>query len=350
MIGVELFSGPGGMGLGARMAGVNVQLAIEKDVYAAQTYLSNHSNSTVVVDDIENIHEFRFERRKTPVVLFGGPPCQGYSNANRKTRSSENPKNWLFKQFMRATKLINPEWTIIENVPGLKSMEGGYFLEQILDDLHKIGYTPNVSLLNAADFGVPQNRERVFIVGSRDGVAFKFPEGDFKEKPVTVFDAISDLPSLTSGDMKDSLWYKCKPNSEFARQMRGKLRKATQNFVSRNADFVLERYPYIKQGGNWQDIPNELMGNYKDKSRCHSGIYRRLDNNAPAAVIANYRKSMIVHPTEHRGLSLREAARLQSFPDWYQFFGPLVYKQQQVGDAVPPLLAKAVFEKLIQAN
>lgn len=350
MIGVEIFSGPGGMGLGAARAGIDVKLAIEKNTYAAQTYLANHKNTTVVVDDIENITEFKFERRKEEVILFGGPPCQGFSNSNRMTRSAKNPKNWLFKQFLRVVGKIDPDWVVIENVPGLKNMDKGYFLDMICKDLKELGYTPNVKILNAADFGVPQKRERLFIVGSKKGVAFDFPIGDFKDNHVTVKEAIFDLPKLENGDMKSKEGYSGKPISEYGRKMRRNLRKVSQNFVTKNSELVVDRYHHIKQGNNWQDIPSELMKNYKDHTRCHHGIYRRLEEHKPAMVIANYRKSMLIHPTENRGLSVREAARLQSFPDDYEFIGPLIHQQQQVGDAVPPMLAEAVFRKIKESN
>ena len=156
MIGIEIFSGPGGMGLGAQYAGIDVAMAVEKNSYAAQTYLANHKNTTVVVDDIQNIKDFKYINNGEQVILFGGPPCQGYSNSNRKTRSSENPKNWLFLEFMRSINLVNPDWVVIENVPGLKNMDNGFFLEKICNDLHTLGYTPNFKVLNAANFGVPQ--------------------------------------------------------------------------------------------------------------------------------------------------------------------------------------------------
>jgi len=346
MIGIELFSGAGGMGLGAKNAGINVALAIEKNIYAAQTYLYNHSATTVVVEDITDIQEFSFERKSEPVILFGGPPCQGYSNSNRQTRSLVNPKNWLFKELMKSVKMVNPDWVVIENVPGLKNMDKGFFLEEICSDLNKMGYTPNCKILNAADFGVPQKRERLFVVASRDGIAFEFPKGDFEDNYITVSEAISDLPILENGAKDDRLHYKSKATSKFAKMMRGQLRIATQNLVSRSSELVIQRYAHVKQGGNWKDIPANLMSNYKDYTRCHHGIYRRLNDKEPANVISNYRKSMIIHPNENRGLSLREAARLQSFPDSYKFCGPLVFQQQQVGDAVPPLLAQAVFERI----
>lgn len=346
MIGIELFSGAGGMATGAKDAGVKICIAVENDAYAAQTYMKNHKETTVVIDDIENVTEFRFDRRDETVVLFGGPPCQGYSYSNRKTRNSQNPKNWLFKEFVRCAKLIMPDWIVMENVPGLKRMDNGSFLKTICDDLKSLGYTPNVKILNAVDFGVPQKRERLFIVASKDGIVFEFPEGTFINNPVTVNEAISDLPSLSNGSMEEELFYKSKAMSQYANLLRGQSKKVKQNFVSKNSEVVVKRYQHIRQGNNWKDIPSELMANYKDYSRCHSSIYRRLDESSPAVIISNYRKSMLIHPTENRGLSVREAARLQSFPDSYEFVGSLDQKQQQVGNAVPPLLAKAIFKQL----
>ncbi|MDZ7646710.1 MAG: DNA cytosine methyltransferase [Cytophagales bacterium] len=125
---------------------------------------------------------------------------------------------------------------------------------------------------------------------------------------------------------------------------------ALQNYVSRNQDYVIERYSYILPGKNWEAIPNKLMKNYKEVSNCHSGIYRRLDPNKPSVVISNYRKNMLIHPNQNRGLSVREAARLQSFPDRFIFKGPLMEIQQQIGNAVPPLLAKVIFDKILKST
>ena len=132
--------------------------------------------------------------------------------------------------------------------------------------------------------------------------------------------------------------------------MRKHSERPLQNYVSRNNDLVIERYKHIPQGGNWSDIPDYLMTNYADKSRCHSGIYKRLRADSPSVVISNYRKSMLIHPFQHRGLSVREAARIQSFPDHFIFEGPISHIQQQIGNAVPPLLAKAVFQQILTYN
>jgi len=348
MIGIEVFSGPGGMSLGATMAGIDVRIAVEKDAFAAETFAKNHKSTTVVVDDIKNINEFVFERNNEKVVLFGGPPCQGFSNSNQKTRSKDNPKNWLFEEFIRCAKLIKPDWVVIENVKGLVNMEKGYFLEKICKDLNSIGYTVNFKVLNAADFGVPQKRERIFIVGSLHGIAFDFPLPTH-EKHISVSEAIFDLPKLSNGDLVETLGYR-NYSSDYSKEMRSGLRKARQNFVTKNSDLIIKRYSHIPQGGNWKNIPSELMSNYKDFTRCHHGIYRRLKENEPSVVIGNFRKNMLIHPNEDRGLSVREAARLQSFPDNYLFSGSLIRQQQQVGDAVPPLLAKALFNKIMEVN
>ena len=187
-----------------------------------------------------------------------------------------------------------------------------------------------------------------FLVGNRLGIEFKFPEKHTKK--ITVEEAIGDLPSLQNGEMLEESDYTIpfEDASSYARLMRKGSNKACQNYVSKNNDLVIERYKYIGQGENWRAIPDFLMQNYTDKGRCHSGIYKRLRADQPSVVISNYRKSMLIHPHENRGISVREAARLQSFPDTFIFEGPLMHIQQQIGNAVPPLLAKAVFQQIIQ--
>lgn len=352
MIGTEIFAGVGGMSLGAAMAGVKMKLAVEIDPAATVTFKHNHKGTKVINKDVRGVSKADLtlpaSKKKEPSVFFGGPPCQGFSRSNKRTRTFENPNNWLFEEFIRLAKLSKADWVVIENVPGLADVEDGYFLEEILDSLENIGYEPNYSILNAMDFGVPQNRDRLFIVGSRDGITFDFPPPSVSpSKIVTVSQALSDLPSLVNGNSTDKLLYKAEARSHFAKMLRGKRKHCTNNLVSKNTDLVIKRYKHIPQGGNWSDIPHRLMHTYADYSRCHTGIYHRLDNSKPAVVIGNYRKNMLIHPKEDRGLSVREAARLQSFPDSFQFKGSLGSQQQHVGNAVPPLLAKAVFEQIL---
>ena len=155
------------------------------------------------------------------------------------------------------------------------------------------------------------------------------------------------MPELSNGASVSSLPYRIAAKSKYAQALRGGLSKSSNHLVTKNAEYIIKRYAHIPQGGNWEDIPVRLMKNYEDRLRCHTGIYHRLTANEPSIVIGNYRKNMLIHPFEDRGLSVREAARIQSFPDSYEFKGSIGFQQQQVGNAVPPKLAQAVFEAVL---
>ncbi|MEO7490346.1 MAG: DNA cytosine methyltransferase [Ferruginibacter sp.] len=349
IIGIDLFSGAGGMSIGAITAGIDVRVAVEIDKYAAMTYHANHPNTRLLNEDVRKIkltNQFK-SYKKDVKVLFGGPPCQGFSTSNQKTRNKANENNWLFREYLRLAKEQNPDWVIVENVKGIIETEQGFFFEKINTDLKKLGYTTNHAVLNAADFGVPQLRNRVFIVGSLHGIKYEFPEPVLR-KHLTVNDAISDLPSLDGGASVHELDYETVPQNNYQKISRTKSKTSINNLVSKNNELVLKRYKHIPQGGNWENIPEKLMKNYKDFSRCHTRIYHRLIADEPSVVIGNYRKNMLIHPTEDRGLSVREAARIQSFPDNFHFHGSIGFQQQQVGNSVPPLLAKALFKKIIE--
>lgn len=348
MIGIDLFSGAGGLSLGAEMAGINVAIAVENDQYAAQTYRVNHPHTLMINKDICQVRNFHFDQGNQSLVLFGGLPCQGFSTSNRKTRNKDNPKNWLFQEFFRIAKEIKPDWIVFENVKGIKETEKGFFITEVSQTMVELGYTYTTMMLCASNYGVPQTRSRLFIIGSLHGKKLKIPECSIPL--VTVKEAIEDLPSLKNGASQDVLGYKTEARSDYARMLRKNMTKCSGHLVSKNSDNILKRYTFIPQGGNWKDIPDDLMDNYTDKSRCHTGIYKRLIANEPAITVGNYRKSMLIHPWENRGLSVREAARLQSFPDSYVFCGSIGFQQQQVGNAVPPILAKYIFEMIIKCE
>ena len=337
------------MSIGATMAGVDVRFAVEADPHAAATYRFNHPDVIVFQDDIRRLKDFSHLRFDDEVVVFGGPPCQGFSTSNQRTRSASNPNNWLFREFLRVVSEIGPDWVVFENVRGILETEHAFFVNLIKKCLENLGYTLSYTVLNAVDFGVPQRRLRLFVIGSRQGVQVPFPAPTCK-KPVSVMEAIGDLPDLENGAAVDLMDYKSEPVSDYAYRMRGNKKIATNHLVTHNASYVVKRYSHIPPGGNWEDIPSRLMKNYADKSRCHTGIYRRLKLKEPSVVIGNYRKNMLVHPTQDRGLSVREAARLQSFPDWFRFMGSIGFQQQQVGNAVPPMLAEAVFRSVIDVS
>lgn len=343
---IDIFSGAGGMSLGAIMAGIEINIAIEKNQSAAETFKTNHPETEVICDDIKNVDNNQLNTGRNYFVLFGGPPCQGFSISNTKTRNDDNSNNILFNEFIRLVDEIKPTWFVFENVEGIISFGKGKVLTELRRRFSELGYKIDDKVLLASDYGVPQKRHRFFMVGNKLDIDFVFPEKHKKE--INIKQAISDLPSLQNGCLLDELPYKKGVISDYAKLMRKNSKVSKQNYVSKNKDYVIERYKYIGVGENWKSIPSPLMSNYSNTSNCHSGIYRRLHPEKPSVVIANYRKNMLIHPYEDRGLSVREAARIQSFPDDFIFKGTLSEQQQQIGNAVPPLLAKAIFDQIIK--
>ncbi len=298
---------------------------------------------------MQSVHDLQLPQPSSKVILFGGPPCQGFSTSNQRTRGEANQKNWLYRSFVKLVSRVKPAWVVFENVRGILETEGGKFAKMVEDDLEMLGYSTKSGLLNAADFGVPQVRSRFFIIARRSGEAPDLPTSTV-DNHLVLADAIEDLPELQLGASICELPYACVPQRSYARMLRGDALTVTGNLVTNNASYIVDRYRQVPPGGNWEDIPASMMDNYADRSRCHTGIYRRLDLHAPSVVIGNFRKNMLIHPTADRGLSVREAARIQSFPDWYHFSGTIGTQQQQVGNAVPPLLARAVFATILAAE
>lgn len=349
MIGIDLFAGAGGMSLGAADAGIDVRLSVELDRDAFATYARNHPGSVNLRLDAKGLFDLRAPFDPKELVVFGGPPCQGFSTSNQRTRGTDNENNWLYRAFIQFVKNVRPAWVVFENVRGILETEDGVFAEQVERDLESLGYDTKNGLLNAAEFGVPQVRSRFFIIARHRADAPELPVPPACEA-VTVEDALADLPELELGAKVSELPYATPAKSPYAKRLRGGLERCTGHLVSTNAPYVIERYKHIPQGGNWENVPPEMMANYKDRSRCHTGIYRRLRADAPSVVIGNFRKNMLIHPYQDRGLSIREAARLQSFPDSYVFEGSIGFQQQQVGNAVPPLLAKAIFDQVVAVH
>jgi DNA (cytosine-5)-methyltransferase 1 len=346
MVGVDLFCGAGGMSLGAKLAGIHVTLAVEADPHAATTYALNHPEVRLIRGDIRDVNAIPPTPAGEETILFGGPPCQGFSTSNQRTRSRNNRSNWMFQEFLRLAQSWHPDWLVFENVKGLAETDSGSFLETILRSFANLEYTVTKGVLNAADFGVPQKRERFFVIGSARGIEVPLPMPTTNRK-LAVGPVLADLPDLENGANLGPLPYKRSTRSSFVKLLRNGQKTVTGNLVTRNADFILRRYKHVPQGGNWENIPRRLMRNYRPDYECHTGIYHRLDPKIPSLVIGNYRKNMLIHPYQDRGLSVREAARIQSFPDNYQFSGSIGFQQQQVGNAVPPHLARAVFSQIL---
>jgi len=351
---IDVCCGPGGLSYGFMKAGFDVVLGLDINEEVLQTYKNNLPSSKVLVTDVLQVGKAEIlqnlsNRRLKIDGILASPPCRGFSQSNRRSRNLENPSNLLYLEILRLIGDFRPTWFLIENVWGLKHLAGGHVENHIIQMGTSMGYQVSTEILNAVEYGVPQKRRRIFFIGFLNKRRFVFPKPN-RSSSVTVREAIGDLPSLSNGDTSYVLPYKLSGDnlSEFQLKMRG--RKGSQfvsgNIVTRNNKTVLSRYKHIPPGGNWKNIPLELMSNYKDPSQCHTGIYRRLEWDAPSVVISNFRKNMLIHPEENRGLSVREAARLQSFPDSFVFEGCLGSQQQQVADAVPPLLAQILARQI----
>ena len=352
---IDLFSGSGGLSEGFIQAGFHVIAAVDSDPFATETQRFNHTRhkhyrTEVLSQDIRHtkglLRNLYALGVKKADIIIGGPPCQGFSRANRQAGSQHHHLNQLFWKFVNIVDVYKPYVVVLENVGDLSNFKNGEVATDILFAFQDLHYKVEIYILNAINFGVPQNRKRIFFVATRKGIKIEYPRRrcvapkDF----VTVWEAISDLPSLNNGAREDELKYRRNRNlTPYQKRMRtpsnGHIRN---NYVTLNNELVIERYSHIPQGGNWRDIPERLMENYTDKERCHQWIYRRLPENEPSITITNFRKNMLIHPRQDRGLSVREAARIQSFPDRFIFRGSLESQQQQVANAVPPLMARAV--------
>ncbi len=354
-IAIDLFAGAGGLSCGLRNAGFMIAQAVEIDTHAATTYKRNNPETDVIADDIRRLDPVSCLKRVAlrpgdVTVLAGGPPCQGFSESNRRTRNLNNHKNHLYKEYLRFLEKVEPMWFVIENVAGLCTLSEGAILKRIIKRCQALGYTVKWKLLNAADYGVPQFRRRIFIIGNRLNLPIQFPKpthGQQGKPYVTVRQALNDLPSLENGAYLDCLPYRKSLSRatvyQKAMRMHSNGAKIVQgNLVTQNSSKILKRYAHIGQGQNWEAIPSKLMTDYRNTSLCHTGIYYRLEWDKPSKVIGNFRKNMLIHPEQDRGLSVREAARLQSFPDKNVFLGSIGFQQQQVADAVPPLLAEKI--------
>ncbi len=362
-VGVDLFAGAGGLSLGFEQAGFNIRLAIEADKHAAMTYKSNRKNKKVIVhsDDIHNLPPAKilktlgYKPGQLDIVI-GGPPCQGFSTSNTVTRNRENPKNLLIFTFFEYVKKLKPKWFVMENVAGLGIFERGDFKEKLLNKFSRQGYEVQCVVLNAANFGVPQSRNRIFFIGTNTGVSLKFVDSLVQKKSksqITIKDAISDLPILRNGNSVEKKPYRKNGDlSSYQKLMRIKTNgMVSNNLTTRHSEIAIKRFKEIKKGENLVALAKRkpaLVQNYKDISNCHSWVYLRQSWGKPSVAIINYRKNMLIHPSQNRGLSVREAARLQSFPDKYCFYGPLSYQQQQVANSVPPLFAKEVASSIVK--
>lgn len=339
---IDLFSGCGGFSVGFEQAGFNTDVSVDIHPQSIDTIKKNHKNTSTILGDIRKVDPKDVKNILNPnskfSVVTAGVPCQGFSLSNRK-RNKSDERNFLFLEFIRFAEFLQPDAVILENVSGLASLNDGQFKNDISLAIKELGYHVHFKLLNAADYGVPQNRRRVFFIGVKDNVSWLFPDANYgteKEKYNTVKDAIiGDLPSLKNNE--ESYVYSGQPVSKLQKYLRGK-NKILHNHKSPNhPSETINKIRNTKQG-------KPMYENFKQRIR--------LDNDlpSPTQVCGGIRPQFqFGHPSDPRGLTIRERARIQSFPDSYIFEGGTVQGRVQTGNAVPPLLAKSIATQLKRA-
>ncbi len=342
---IDLFAGVGGMSLGFEMAGFEVVLANEYDASIAESYVKNRKNCNMIVEDITKLDiEKTFNKYIGNIdVIIGGPPCQGFSQkGQRKTINDE--RNFLFKYFYDVVAYVHPQYFVMENVPNLLTSENGYFFEEIKQLFEKIGYKLHANILNAADFGVPQNRRRAFILGKKNEQLLLPSTNGVK---TTIWDAISDLAYLESGEGDDEQAYKFEIQSLYQKKLRGDQKTLFNHTATKHSKIALERLMLIPPEQGKEVLPQEHL-----TKSIYSGTWTRMVKNDVSVTITTRfdtpSSGKFTHPYLNRAISVREAARLQSFPDDFIFYGTKSSQMKQVGNAVPPLLANEVANTIMQ--
>jgi len=358
---IDLFCGAGGLSEGLRQAGFHVLAGNDFDEAAGATYARTHKEARFLGGPIQNltVNDFLRAARLKPgqlSVLAGGPPCQAYSVYNHQ-RGMHDERSFLFKEYLRLVDGLAPEWVIMENVMGLLSTGQGAAVRAITEGFKSLGYDIAFKVLKAEEYGVPQERRRVVFIGNRIGKPIIFPEvthGPELEPLTTVFDAISDLPRLKNGEACSGTAYATDPRSSYQAELRHGTQGVLNHSAPRLASINEQRMRHIPPGGSWRDIPVELLpAGMKKARRCdHTKRYGRLDWGALASTIltkCDIHWGAYIHPEDDRSLTVREAARFQSFPDWFEFEGSRTEQFVQVGNAVPPLLGRAIGDTLAKA-
>ena len=332
---LDLFCGAGGLSYGFEKAGFKILVGIDNDAKALETFELNHEGARSICGDITQI---TYKNDIKPLlngekidVIIGGPPCQGMSLSG--PRRFNDPRNKLYLSYIRLVKEIQPKAFVIENVPGLVGLFGGKIKDSIIENFTELGYHIEYKILCAADYGVPQSRRRVIFVGTKAG-KFIYPSSN--PNVVTCKMALSDLPTLEDDLGNEVSDYICSPQNDYQKLMRKNSDKLLNHVAAKHSDKVKTIISLVPDGGNYKDLPEE----YRNSRNFHVA-WTRFASDKPAPTIDTGHRHHF-HYKYNRVPTVRECARLQSFPDNFKFLGNKTQQFKQVGNAVPPLMAQAI--------
>lgn len=346
---IDLFSGAGGLSKGFMDAGFKILVGVDNDQDALNTFSKNHEGAIALNADLskqETIDEIKkLAGDKSIDVVIAGPPCQGFSVTG--PRNFDDPRNKLYLAVIELVKQYNPKGFIIENVPGMANMYQGQVKDEVLRRFREIGYNIDCRILKACDYGVPQMRKRLIFMGVRTDIGMPhFPEAEFgpdtKRPYRTCREAISDLPTRVSELGTETDTYSGPAVTEYQKLMRGKCDVLSNHVATNHKDFVVETISMVPEGGNYKDLPVGV-----GESRTFHMAWTRLDGRTPARTVDTGHRNLF-HYELNRVPTVRESARIQSFPDDFVFTGSRTKQERQVGNAVPPLLGKALAKELLK--
>ena len=344
---LDLFCGAGGFSYGMeKNPRFKTLISLDNDEYAGNTFKLNMPWCDVhigdITDDKVKNNIIQEAREKEINMIIGGPPCQGFSNKGKKL-GLEDPRNFLFREYLSFVKELQPEVFVIENVKALLSTSNGWFKKQILSAIEQLGYFVDYGVLNAEEYGVPQSRERaIFICCKKQKITLPSPTRDI---PVTVREAISDLAYHESGEGAPVELYREQPQSGYQRMMREGSENLHNHVASKHKQVAIDKLKMIPPEKGKECLPPELLGNQKFKT-----TWGRLKWDEPSPTIDTRfdaaSNGTNNHPFLNRAITPREAARIQSFDDRFIFYGSKIRIRKQIGNAVPPLMAKAIADKI----
>lgn len=337
---IDLFSGCGGLSFGFESSGIRTGLAIDNWPDALNTFSRNHPESRSELFDLgaKNLKPVLNSLTDSQIV-FGGPPCQGFSISGK--RDPNDPRNLLYRGFFKVVAEVRPRVFVMENVPNLASMDGGRLIQEIEDDFRSLGYNLSRKILLASDYGVPQNRRRLILVGTLSEKTFEFPLGTstLPEEKVTCSEALSDLPEFS---LEEGSKYPIGPKSDYQELMRVSSKGIFNHTITEHSEQTIRIISLVPDGGNYKDLPHELQSTRKVNI-----AWTRYSSRKPSLTIDTGHRHHF-HYEFNRIPTVRESARLQSFPDSFIFEGSKTSQYKQVGNAVPPLMAKALGESILR--